>query len=296
MPKYKHEYTLRPSLQEALRQPREAPKPKRSAFVRFSGDDFDRFIEEKGHRMLWQQAVQCPCEINTQTDQPNPFCEICGGGGWEYFDPRIIKGLITEVSGEYQLFPGSGQQRGYAIVEKFGEWYSGEAILTVRPEHPVGFRDRLTMLDAAIEFSEIIRRDSEHGTMAPLRYRIVPRLIELFDIETQKNVIVTERVIHLRVWSYTTESFRLLREHADYDVYPDGTLDFAKGIARGTAPEVGDKYAIKYTINPPWVVWDLKPQYFRHSQNKDEPDEEDLVVLPRSLGIAIDFLVKPQEE
>ncbi len=295
---------LYPALDVARTATTRAPDPRRSAKVRFRLDKFNNLVETHGQRLLWQQAIPCACRLNTQTDQPNPICTICRGSGYEYFDPREIRGIIQNIAGDYQIFPGSGARQGYAIVESFGEWFTGQAILTVRPETPVGFRDRITMLDAAIEFSEIVERTTAKAAATSsspgdpvfrLRYRIVPRVVEVFDIEQKANIRITERVIRLRVWTAAGET-RVLREGADFDVLPDGTLDLTKGDLRGTGPAVGDRFAIKYVIQPPWIVYDLRPQYFRRARDENQPTEEDLLPYPRSIGIGIDFLVTPQDE
>jgi hypothetical protein len=228
--------------------------------------------------------MRCGCEFNSQTGQPNPVCSVCAGTGREFFDPREIKCLFENVT--IDIDPQND----------FGIWYKGLARVSVRAEHPVSYRDRITMLDAAVEFEELLERDADNpGPIFRLRYRIVTRMVSLEDVVTEEEVIVAERIIRARVWR-ADGSTHLLREHRDFVVQPDGRLDLSRGDRNGNAPETGDRLALKYVMNPAWVVVALDPQYFRSNRDQYTPRPEDLIQFPRSLLVGVDYLVQEEDE
>jgi len=170
------------------------------------------------------------------------------------------------------------------------------SMCTVRPEYPIGFRDRITMLDASVEFEEMVIRNSKTpGPVFRLRYRIVARVVTLEDLETDRLVPVIERIVRLRVWR-TDNSTGLLREGADFDILPDGTLDMSKAFANGNGPAIGDRFSVKYNMNPVWVVTALEPQYYRTQRDNDIPKAEDLIAFPRSVMLGVDFIVNEGDE
>jgi len=281
---YQDGETQHPALLTARQKTTKAPKAPRAGRAHFLLKRFNALIANHGQRVLWQQSMRCGCRINSQTDQPNPFCAVCSGSGREYFDAREIRGVIENVTVDVDP------------MNDFGIWYRGVARCTVRPEYPIGFRDRVTMLDASVEFEELVERNTKTpGPIFRLRYRIVARIVTLEDLETSSLVPVVERIIRLRVWR-SDNSTLLLREHADFDVLIDGTLDMSKSFANGNGPAVGDRFSVKYNMNPVWVVTGLEPQYYRTQRDKDLPKAEDLIAFPRSVMMGVDFVVNEGDE
>lgn len=273
------------AVKAARRQALAALPPRRAPKIQFFLNKFNGLIRDYGYRVLWQQSMRCGCRLIEGSEQPNPNCPLCAGNGREYFDAREIDALVENVTVEVDP------------DHETGVWYSGVARVTVRAEHPIGFRDRIVMLDAVTEFEEVITRGGPKnpGPVFRLRYRIVPRIVELEDLATHEMVRVVERVIRLRAW-YEDGSSRILREFQDFDVLPNGLLDLTKADLSGRAPIAGERFGIKYTFNPTWTVTALEPQYFRHSRDWDQPTAEDLLPFPRSVLVGVDYMVSADEE
>lgn len=273
------------ALDQAKDQETAARTPARGGRVHWRLEQFLDLIEHQGQRLLWQQSIRCACRWNSQTDQANPLCDICSGTGREFFGARIIRGVIENVT--VDIDP----------VNEYGIYYRGMSRLTVRPEHPVGYRDRITMLDAVADFEEVVTRDElrRPGPVFRMRYRIVPRMVELIDVETNKPVLHPERVIRCRTWAQDGTT-NLLREHTDFDVWPDGRLDMTKAYNNGRGPAEGERFAIKYNMNPTWIVTALEPQYLRTQRDEQRPQPEDLVAFPRTVMMGVDFIVHEGDE
>lgn len=152
--------------------------------VDFKPDDFALAIETKGYLLLWERAIECPCTpVTTQTEQPDPNCELCKGIGVIYFGASdaqilseytlndlqqhlvdttggmVIRGLINTVT---------SKQNPYDVI---GKWVEGSANLTVRHENRVGYYDKITSLDSRIVFKEVIVADGTNTL--PTRYPVI---------------------------------------------------------------------------------------------------------------------------
>jgi hypothetical protein len=137
----------------------------------FRNDMWIRAIEAKGYRIAWGRTAQCPCKsVSTQTDQADPNCDLCHGGGWLFFrpanavvNPRII-GPLTPiqqrvVANNAACIHGimtalSNTKRAW---EHAGPRLEGMSMVTVRAENKLGFYDRITCLDARIVYSQLFK-------------------------------------------------------------------------------------------------------------------------------------------
>ena len=131
-------------------------------------------IETQGVRFAWFRAAHCPCTpINTQTDQPDPNCEICRGQGTIYFGPSTYRetaeiGDLTPIQDQIIRETAEGTPtaviRGVVAYSSqtneffnlIGRFMTGQTFLTVRPENRLAYFDRLVCLDAEICYDEII--------------------------------------------------------------------------------------------------------------------------------------------
>lgn len=140
-------------------------------------------IETEGARLAWSRAADCPCSpVNSQTDQPNPNCELCRGLGVFYFGPTdyvppAAVGELDEVQKAIIATDGAAVIRGVVaragaradIYDQLGRWMWGDLFVSVRPENKLGYYDRLVGLDAEIPFPETVVVE-EGSTSVPLRY------------------------------------------------------------------------------------------------------------------------------
>jgi hypothetical protein len=207
--------------------------------VDFDPNLFNEAIEIKGYRMVWQRAMLCPCNGNNdQTQQVDPNCSLCRGGGWLYFRPTgyvVPTDAIGELDDIQQLLvdqPDAAVIRGvltnlantFDPDDKLGHWKFGDSQVTVRSENKLSYYDRLTHLDSTITYSERL----EIGAVDP-------------NLKTRYPIV---EVNHFR--SLTT-----VYDDTYYDVV-DGAIVWKVG----KAPASGTTVAIHYHCHPAWLVMD----------------------------------------
>lgn len=131
-------------------------------------NDFDYLIATKGGRFWWHRAVMCPCEANSQTDQPDPSCTLCKGTGYYHVTPgRYVEGAVdvaghaveandaqTAISVQAWISSVTYDTR---VFERFGQWIYGTALLTTSRFNRVGYHDKFEARDQEINFSQLIK-------------------------------------------------------------------------------------------------------------------------------------------
>lgn len=116
---------------------------------------FDSIIAQKGYRMIWEQAIFCPC-LDEMSRQPDYNCKACYGKGYRYILPVNMRGVVTSINARKD-------QHRTGLDEV------GGAYLTSSSEYNVGFRDRFTFVDFTTKFSEVFKK-GEYGKLDKLRY------------------------------------------------------------------------------------------------------------------------------
>lgn len=227
--------------------------------VDFKPDKFILAIETKGVRLAWHRAARCPCAgVNTQTDQSDPNCSICGGDGWLLFKPAGFvtdTKIVGELDATHQVILGSTGAviRGLlsGITNKFVPYdqvvarLEGISMLTVRPENKLGYYDRLCNLDATVTHCEL--KDAASGSTLSMRYPIR-------DI----NLLRSESTVYVKTTDFTIVA---------------GDISWVDG----QAPAEGTQLACHYLTHPYWRVMDhphasrMTPVKFKSSANDPRP-------------------------
>jgi hypothetical protein len=243
--------------------------------VDFRPTDFEFLVETKGYRLAWSRAAQCPCNsVNNQTDQPDPNCPLCEGGGWLYFAPSEP---ITSTAGELDAVQQTIITRNNAAVVRgimssgaqqhdpynpTVRWESGTMNLTVRHENRLGYYDKVVNLDSTIIFSELI--DTDGSGVLTLRY--VPRNVNF--IRSVDAVFVPD---------------------TDYQVC-DGVVTWLPG----KEPITGTQVVCHYLMHPTWLVSEhphvvrTTPVSFKTKTPKTPQGDPKL--LPIQAVVRLDFL------
>ena len=138
----------------------------------FRDERFAKAIEQS-HRVVWERAVRCPCApLNSQTQQPDPSHELCGGTGWQYvtpapddFDREMQDALVGELTPYQRRLARQGSPI-FALVTTFssdmqaytqlGSWVFGSARITTRAGNRLGYWDRITLIDGVMTYSEVV--------------------------------------------------------------------------------------------------------------------------------------------
>ncbi len=108
---------------------------------------FNSFLNGIGQTFAWRKSYVCPC-VNPATNAPLPQCPHCHGKGF------LWTAAVQGVAG----VPSQKVQREFA---KFGQWESGDMMLTVGSDSPLyamGERDRVVQLNGDDPFSINLRR------------------------------------------------------------------------------------------------------------------------------------------
>ncbi|WIT25812.1 hypothetical protein [Bacillus phage SPO1L1] len=123
------------------------PPANKGVRVDFRVEEFDRLIQQKGYKVMWEQAMYCTCYYNSEIDQfsgqPDYHCPHCQGEGFTYLDPVEIRVVATSISDSVDQ-------------SKIGLNELGTAYITPTRDTIVGLRDRFTFVDFTIRYSQII--------------------------------------------------------------------------------------------------------------------------------------------
>lgn len=246
----------------------------------FRVDDFFAAIDNHGARLAWARAMKCPCKpVNQATNQPNPLCKRCNGGGWAYFGPRNY--VVPPAVGQLDLLQQAlVQQYGASVIRgifygmtkrderygKIGPWFFGQGMVTVRAENVIAYHDRLVDLDSELAYSEIVTVAPDRPTAIATRYPI----IGLNWAEDDSGTV------------YVVGGQILLDER--------GRLSWREG----KVPKAGARIALHFLCHAHWRVSSL-PHAMRRTQTKVRKANPttplgDPTALPIQAAVELDFL------
>lgn len=247
--------------------------------VDFKVEQFELAIETKGYLLLWERAAQCPCSpVTTQTEHPDPNCDLCKGVGVIYFGApeaqvidnyqltelqqhmvddsggMVIRGVITSVI---------SRQEPYNVI---GNWVDGSCNLTVRHENRIGYYDKVTSLDSQIVFSEVLIADGTNTL--PTRYPVIG-----------VNQLRTVNTVYTTGVEYAIE---------------DGVITWYAGYE----PDEDTRLSVHYLCHPVWLVVE-HPHAARVTLNKFKTATPttptgDPKQLPIQAMIRYDFVPAPE--
>jgi len=222
--------------------------------VDFDRNAFSFLVETKGPRFAWARAATCPCQGNNdQTQQPEPNCEFCKGKGRFHFGPEKFYVIPPDEAGDLDelqkillekdgaaLIRGTmlGAMRSDEEFTRVGPWLFGNAYVTVRPENPIGFHDRLIALDAELTFDEILDAGDPNEPLA------------LHFLAVGVNCI---QAVH--------PTIKRWQEGVDFEVV-NGLV-----VWTSDAPDEDTRISVHYRFHPQWTVWS-QPQSFRIASTK----------------------------
>ena len=205
----------------------------------------DGFINNRGADMVHEVGVACPrCRTadvfanmlgdgQSQTRYPN--CSHCGGDGWFFRDPKLVRGLATNIRQQKNIHDvGVAQPGDMQFSIGSSDSYSCDP-----GRRRVARGDKFTATwDQPLDDGQTIVRGA--GTLG-------------------ENVRITHRVSEDedRLWYEPVQA--LWCEDEDGVQYTSGS-DFELGPGRvikwvGKSPAIGKRYVLKYTAYFEWLVW-----------------------------------------
>jgi hypothetical protein len=250
----------------------------------FNEAAFNQMLDGYGLDCIWEQAADCPCRNNDQTDQPDINCPVCDGTGTEYYNPIQLQAVFADA-GTFE--PDE--------LNQMGQYWHGDLVATVRPEFTMGFLDRVTLRNSVIWFSETVPRLPPSDTRVinaggyqPLRYPVASRSIKYVrDDDIECSDILVENVDRLTF--FRGRSLVVAERDVDFQVTDDGWIDFSLGDANGNAPAVNQLFSIRYFFNPVFVVTSHKPYPAQNLYTETLVPAKTLQQLPISVSLTFDF-------
>jgi hypothetical protein len=230
--------------------PRRAKKD--SSDNSFDSEEFRQTLQRHGERLQWEQASRCPCSADAQFASPDPICGVCGGSGWEYFNPIEVRAIVDRL--EFNV----------DILEALGDWAFGSASITLEGVHRPNNCDRFVVTENVISYTEGMQRgivgSDDRPTFPVAHITDQLRTSNGLGQTVLKNVSIG--VIRLRTMTADRKPGRVLQAGVDFDVTAAGHINWHKGDQRGTAPAAatsatarnGGRYAMLYYHHPSYLV------------------------------------------
>lgn len=265
---------------------------------------FEAVLNQHGRPTLWEKSSACPCRNNLETGQPNAMCPVCGGLGTEWYDGQVINVIYDNLE----------SNRDTLIA--FGTWTFGTARLTMRSEYRPDPRARYTLLSSVMVFTERrIRRAVRERPRYPIATITTDLMVTRPDGEVVKRPAVRQNVMRLRLMDQTTMlPGPVLAPGRDFEVVEDqrvrvadrtvlatmglpgdtdevavgGSLDWTLGDQRGTAPKVGQLYAITYLYHPRYEVVTFN-HAIRDDKSKQKSPDLRIERLPLEIMCKLDW-------
>lgn len=223
-------------------------------------EDFRKVIRQQGYRLTWRKAILCTC-VNQESHQATLDCSVCDTSGFFYIEPIEVQGIMTNLEKRKDLY------------RHLGEWLEGASMVTVEPEHRLGYRDSLQMTDSVMSFNEWIIKGNRRGTRSKLpegqdsaRYRIVRVMHLLHDVNGSPSAVTCG--IH-------------------FEVTDDGWI---KWIGPGEDLKEGTVFSINYEFRPVWIVTN-NPHAVRDTITGFKKPAPVAQSLPVQAAVKLDFLI-----
>lgn len=211
----------------------------------FELNDFHKIIYQKGRRVLYEKALECPCKSPSTNQQSN--CKNCGGSGWIYYNPKETRMVIQGINIVNDIKPWSEESRGTVNI-------------TCRDDEQLCFMDRLTILDGKSIFQEVV-------------------FVKPYELDNTKYFCWTTYPLRqlLTAGAFINVSQRLrLLQSSDIEIGPGNLLfikkEFVDSLPHNTDSEFGVSVSLRYYHSPQYYVLEMKRetmQSFKYVEGKE---------------------------
>lgn len=132
---------------------------------------FDKFVVERGYNVIWEKAINCPCNRSTKetTDATDLNCPLCKNKHFIWVNPTQIKCMMTSLGRDNDL----AQDGIYQI---------GSYKVTTHSSHKIGFYDRLTFTETSAPLTESVTKGVAGGADS-LRFPAFLIQLPIIDID-----------------------------------------------------------------------------------------------------------------
>lgn len=216
------------------------------------------FIDERGVNFLHEIATSCTCRVSDtfaslkgdgKEGRRTPFCPRCGGSGWLYRSPRLVRGIVTNIRQQRNILDAGIAQPGDAMFSPmFGDQTACNSDFASRK---IGAFDKLTATwDQPLDDGQVIVRGA--GTSGE-------NLGLKTGLTLQEDRIWYEPVN--AVWCEDEDGI-IYNQGSDFTLGPGKVINWV-----GNQPPVGRRYTIKYTAYFEWISF--QPAQERLDQDQD---------------------------
>jgi hypothetical protein len=257
----------------------------------FDMNTFRRLIAQKGLKVEWKQAGECPCQPKSEdrgfdlTDVDDidsgvgnvMGCPVCNGTGLVYHSPQEIQAIVSNAEGEY-------------LNARYGGYREGLVSVTLNPEHLPVFGDRFTLVDSVMLYRETFDLTHPSGAVAGrsynLRFPIASRTVSLAGGEE------THDIIYLHITDPDTGLAEVDGDHTvdwrgpnqGYEVV-DGKLK----INNSSRFKDGMRIGLTYFINPSYTVVSY-PNSIRDTRIRKKSNVDKHTPMPVRVQAKLEFL------
>ena len=249
-------------------------------------DMIDSFIDQKGYLVWWSRACVCPCQQNSQTEQPRLTCALCRGSGWHFYLPEVgLQNYAVDADGNPITINDAqdavlisaimtAATQDPQVYERFGGYVFGTFRITVHARNRIGYRDRIMMADSLMMFGQLLEADG--SATIPVKTAAAGKKA-LWYPAVAVNLLRSES--------------RVFIENADWAIEPDGSIRWL-----GTPPVAGTVLTCNYEIHPVYRVMDHVHAVRDTNVLKKATSKRDQhQMLPVNAMIKLDFLLGGSE-
>jgi hypothetical protein len=154
---------MRESQKQVIKQPIPSLK---SIYGDFDKPEVDGLVRDRGYTVLFEKSYRCPCKSKEATHQN--VCKNCGGTGLIFVNPTKTQMIITGIVADGKLNDSSWIDWGFMDT--------GAVMITALSENKLAWMDRITILTATAEHSQILYptlTDDQTQLFAYTKYDIV---------------------------------------------------------------------------------------------------------------------------
>lgn len=193
--------------------------------VDFRKSDYDRAIQEKGYRVIYRKAVQCPCKSKGSGNQST--CKNCGGVGWLWINPIETKMLLQSMNTNPKY-------------QEYGEALMGTVNITSRDVDKLAKMDEITLMEGEAESTEVL----------------------FLYYNSTDNVYYTNTVYPIQqdyyIALYVSDSDPLSKLEKDTDYTLDGRRIIINQSVLSQFTDLTDlSITVRYLHKPKYYVWDI---------------------------------------
>lgn len=191
----------------------------------FDETSFDAAIQNKGYEVVFEKALSCPCK-GRNNNHPLPNCKNCGGTGWVFVNPTRTRMVVQSMSLNPQF-------------QNWGVMGAEISSITARVQDKLSYMDRVTVLDARSEYSEVLYFASNEA--GRLYAYTIYKPLEIYVISLFQGV---------------QQPLRRLEEGTDFEIEVDNRILLSEEFS--TYDEREDLSAtIRYLHNPSYHIIEM---------------------------------------